>query len=240
MATFEHDGATIHYEEHGTGFPVLLIAPGGMRSAIPLWDNAPWNPITELSNRYRVIAMDQRNAGASSGPVRPDDGWDTYTGDQLALLDHLGIDEFAVLGMCIGGAYIMNLIRHAPDRVVAGVMLQPIGLEDNRDAFNDMFDAWAEAIRGDHPDMTDDDWAAFRAHMYGGDAELFTATASDVAKVETPLLVLMGDDHYHPASASRLVAEAAPNATLIEEWKEGDARGDAMAAVDGFLAAQAA
>ena len=59
--------ADLHYEEHGAGFPILLIAPGGMRSVISAWEKAPWNPVEHLADRYRVIAMDQRNAGASVG-----------------------------------------------------------------------------------------------------------------------------------------------------------------------------
>ncbi|MYW71525.1 alpha/beta fold hydrolase [Pseudonocardia sp. SID8383] len=110
MPSFERPGVTLHYEEHGTGFPVLLLAPGGMNSTIAAWGNAPWDPVTHLAQRYRVIAMDQRNAGSSVAEVHGSDGWDTYTADQLALLDHLGVDECAVLGMCIGGAFIANLL----------------------------------------------------------------------------------------------------------------------------------
>ncbi len=68
MPTFERDDIVIHYIERGEGFPILLFAPGGMRSAAGYWKNSPWNPVTELSDRYRVIAMDQRNAGKSARP----------------------------------------------------------------------------------------------------------------------------------------------------------------------------
>ncbi len=86
MPFFERDNVKLYYEEHGEGFPVLLIAPGGMRSAVPFWYNTPWNPIEQLSPHYRVIAMDQRNAGQSVGPISASDSWHTFTGDQLALL----------------------------------------------------------------------------------------------------------------------------------------------------------
>ena len=74
MPTFERDGVALHYIERGDGFPVLLFAPGGMRSAAGFWKNSPWNPVEELPDRYRVIAMDQRNAGRSRAPVRDGDG----------------------------------------------------------------------------------------------------------------------------------------------------------------------
>src|SRR5687768_6171871 len=102
MPSFERDGVTIHYEEQGTGFPLLLLAPGGMRSVIERWESAPFDPRKELSSDFRVIAMDQRNAGRSRAPVSASDGWQTYAQDQLALLDQLGIERCHLLGGCIG------------------------------------------------------------------------------------------------------------------------------------------
>jgi len=235
MAIFERGDTRIHYQEHGSGFPVLLIAPGGMRSAIEAWENAPWNPIEQLSVGYRVIAMDQRNAGRSSGPVSGSDGWATYTGDQLALLDHLGIDRFHVLGMCIGGSYILSLIRTAPERVTAAAALQPIGLDDNRAAFTALFDGWATEQRPAHPQVGDADWTDFRIRMYGGDDPLFSVPTAEIAGFGTPMLVLMGDDLFHPQSASRLLASTAPNAVLVQRWKEPEHRAAARAAVEAFL-----
>ena len=142
MAIFTRGDVNIYYEEYGSGFPVLLIAPGGMRSEMTFWARTPWNPIEQLSSKYRVIAMDQRNAGHSTAPIRATDNWPVYTEDQLALMDHLGIDRFHVAGMCIGGSYIMALSKAAPQRVASGVVFQTIGLDGNRQAFYDMFDSW--------------------------------------------------------------------------------------------------
>lgn len=237
MAFFEHDGARIAYDDHGDGFPILLIAPGGMRSAASFWEATPWNPIEQLAGDYRLIAMDQRNAGRSTGPISGDDGWHTFTADQLALIDHLGIDRFHVMGMCIGGPYAFGLIEAAPDRVVSAVHFQPIGLDDNREAFYDMFDSWADALRPDRPEVSDADWSAFRERMYGGDDVLFNTSAETVAACETPMLVLLGTDLYHPSSTSRLIADRAPNATLIEHWQTEPHLDSARAAVADFLAA---
>jgi pimeloyl-ACP methyl ester carboxylesterase len=235
MTEFVRGDAHLHYDDHGSGFPVLLIAPGGMRSEAGFWSNTPWNPIEQLAPRYRVIAMDQRNAGRSTGPIEPSHGWDTYTADQLALMDHLGAARFHVAGMCIGGSYIMNLIKTAPDRIASAVMFQPIGLDDNRQAFYDMFDSWAAEVGPDHPEASPADWSAFRQRMYGGDEFLFTAGDEAVAACPTPLLVLLGNDLYHPASCSRRVAKLAPSANLIEQWKEPEHNASARAAVDAFL-----
>ena len=74
MANFQTNGADIHYDEYGEGFPVLLIAPGGMKSEVSFWNSTPWNPIEQLRGAFRVIAMDQRNAGRLLDRLMPQMG----------------------------------------------------------------------------------------------------------------------------------------------------------------------
>ncbi|MEL6343570.1 MAG: alpha/beta hydrolase [Myxococcota bacterium] len=220
MPRFERDNASLFYSVSGKpdGFPVLLIAPGGMRSSLVRWSAVvPWDPMANLDD-YRVIAMDQRNAGRSTAPVTVSTDWDTYTADQLALLDHLGVTEFHVIGMCIGGPYIMGLLRHAPQRVQSAVMFQPIGLDNNRDAFFELFDGWAAELRSQHPEANEEDWVSFRKAMFGGDF-LFNASREDVAACVHPILLFQGQDAYHPPSTSDAFAVLAPNVTYVEEWK---------------------
>ena len=213
---------SLHVEVHGTGFPVLLIAPGGMKSSIPLWKNAPYNPISYWSeNGFRVIAMDQRNAGLSTGPVNAGHGWDTFKDDQLAVLDELGIDKFIAAGMCIGGSYVMQLLHRQPERAVAGVLFQTIGLDQNRDAFYQMYDGWASALAPIRPDVSPADWAGLRSNMYDSDQFLFCVGEEDLPGIKAQVLVLQGNDLYHPASASQIVAGGVPRAELIEAWKTG-------------------
>ena len=82
----------------------------------------------EFKDDFRCITMDQRNAipGESSGPVQVEDPWGAFADDQLGLMDHLGIDFFFI-GYCIGGPFALKLMERAPDRVVAGVLCQPVG-----------------------------------------------------------------------------------------------------------------
>ena len=231
----------LRYETWGDGPPVLLLAPGGLRnSRVETWEQAPWNPVEQLRDRYRVVAMDQRNAGASFAPITALDGWPSYAADQLAVMDHLGIERFALVGMCIGGAFIMQLASTVPDRVAAAVAMQPIGLDGNRDAFRDIFTEWREGIEDDHPEATDADWEACWTNLFGGDELLWSVPDDVVPTVETPLLVLRGDDEYHPSLASERLAELAPNATLVERWKHPADQPAARAAVEAFLAAHAA
>ena len=236
MPRFTRSGdITIRYESHGEGFPILAIAPGGMKSVRERWGTAPYDPVARLAERYRVITMDQRNAGESWAPVSSRDGWAQYTEDQLALLDHLGVERFVAMGMCIGGPYALRLCLSAPERARGAVLFQPIGLDDNRDAFFDMFDQWASSMEDDHPEALGEAWTSLKTNMFGGEF-LFGASRGDAAACETPMLVLMGDDHYHPQSVSRELTEIAPNATLIERWKKGTDLDAAAEAIDAFLA----
>jgi pimeloyl-ACP methyl ester carboxylesterase len=235
VPVFERDGVALHHEEQGRGYPVLLFAPGGMRSSIPFWSRAPWNPIEALAGHFRVIAMDQRNAGQSRAPVTAADGWHTYTRDHLALLDHLGVERCHVLGGCIGGPYCLGLIQAAPQRVAAAVLQQPIGRSaDNQPAFFQLFDGWADELRRAGVPLDDQALASFRDHMFGGEF-VFNVSRDFVRACRTPLLVLMGNDIYHPEETSREVAALAPNAELVERWKEPDATPAAVAQVIQFL-----
>jgi pimeloyl-ACP methyl ester carboxylesterase len=212
MAIYERDGASIYYEDSGEDLPaLLLIAPGGMKSAIDFWEKTPWDPREHLHGQFRVIA------------------------DQLGLMDHLNIQRFHVAGMCIGGPYCLGLIEAASDRIVSATLFQSIGRDNNRDAFYAMFDGWASALKPRIADVSSEAWLSFRENMYGGNKVLFNVDEAFVGGCTTPLMVLMGNDLYHPQSTSRMLAESAPNVTFIESWKEGHARETAMQQCLEFL-----
>src|ERR1700745_4299278 len=127
-SVYEKGPARIPYQELWSGFPLMLIAGGGVISTISGLNN-PFDAIGEFKGEYRCIAADLRNAysGQSSGPIEVDRPWESYTDDHIGLMDHLGIDKFVVMGFCIGGPFIWNLLRRAPNRVVAAVLAQPSG-----------------------------------------------------------------------------------------------------------------
>ncbi len=138
MSFYEKGNVRIHYEEAGSGHPLLIIPGGNLNSTISfLSSNAPFNPMDEFSDKYHCITMDLRNAdgGHSSGPLVIDRPWDAYTDDQLGLMDHLGIDKFMVLGFCIGGPFIWNLLEKAPERISAAVLAQPSGFSTEEPDF---------------------------------------------------------------------------------------------------------
>ena len=96
MSFYEKGPVRIRYQEAGSGFPLLLIAGGGLNSAISGLTTAPFNPVEEFKGEYRCIVSDLRNGnnGQSSGPLEIDRPWDSFADDQLGVMDHLGIDKF--------------------------------------------------------------------------------------------------------------------------------------------------
>ena len=184
--------------------------------------------------------MDQRNTGTSFAPITAADGWPSYAADQLALMDHLGIERFAVLGMCIGGAFIMELLAEVPERIAAAVALQPIGLDGNRDAFRAMFDEWRADIADEHPEATDADWEGCWTNLFGGDDLLWSVPDGRPGRRSTRRCSCCRATTCTTRGRRRGCSpRQAPAATLIERWKDPADQPAARAAVDEFLAAHA-
>jgi pimeloyl-ACP methyl ester carboxylesterase len=227
MSFYEKGAVRIHFEEAGSGFPLMLIAGGGLNSTISgLKNNSPFNAIEEFRAEYRCIAADLRNAngGQSSGPLEVDRPWDSYADDQLGVMDHLGIDKFMVLGFCIGGPFIWNLLKRAPDRIVAAVLVQPSGSRPQmRDLFyeNNM-QGWGPALTAKRPEITMEMVDKFLTKMYRTDPDfVFTVTRDFVRTCQTPVLILPDDIPAHPYAVAMEAAMLAPKAEVsMFPWKE--------------------
>jgi pimeloyl-ACP methyl ester carboxylesterase len=229
MPFYEKGDVRIHYEEAGSGFPLLLIPGGGLNSTISFFSgSAPFNAMEELKDEYRCITMDLRNAngGQSSGPLEIDRPWDAYADDQLGLMDHLGIGELMVMGFCIGGPFIWNLLRRAPQRIVAAVMAQPSGF---RPELPDLFytnniTGWGPPLCARRPDITMAMVDSFLNSMYRSNADfVFTVTRDFVRACQTPILVLPDDVPAHPYAVAMEVVRLAPKAEVsLYPWKQSD------------------
>jgi pimeloyl-ACP methyl ester carboxylesterase len=237
MPTITHHGATIYYEEHGQGFPILTFAPAGLQSIIDVWNgpSAPVNPITEFAGNFRVIAMDQRNAGGQSrAPITAQDGWHSYAADHIAVLDHLGIDKCHLYGQCIGGSFIFSLLKAQPQRVAGAVLAQPIGRVGAMPAARAArFEMWVKSLT-DHPEATEPVLNAFYQNLYGP-GFVYSVDRAFVSSCRTPCLVLAGNDEAHPFPISEEVAKLLPNAEFIPEWKTGAALEAARPRIKDFL-----
>jgi pimeloyl-ACP methyl ester carboxylesterase len=226
-AFYQKGDVRIHYEEAGAGFPLLLIAGGGLNSTIAgLHRGDPFNPFTEFKGEYRCIASDLRNAtgGQSSGPLEIDRPWDSYTDDHLGLMDHLRIDKFMVMGFCIGGPFIWNLLERAPNRVVAAVLAQPSGSRpEARDLFyeNNM-KGWGPELVKRRPEITMAMVDRFVTKMYRTNPDfVFTVTRDFVRSCQTPVLILPDDIPAHPYAVAMEAAMLAPKAEVsMFPWKE--------------------
>ena len=235
MPYVDNGGARIWYTVQGAGFPMLTLAPGGMRSSVPLWEMAAINPLTAYAGQYQMIAMDQRNAGQSAGPLEAGDPWGAYAADQLAVMDHLSIDRFLVFGCCIGGPFILKLCELAPERVVAAVLEQPVGITDgNRELFDGIWKQWGEQLMSGRGDLSGDQVEAFGTAMWAPGFAV-SVTRDQVRSFRTPMLVLPGVDDYHPAETGREIAALAPAAELLEPWKDPGHLPAATEAVGRFL-----
>jgi pimeloyl-ACP methyl ester carboxylesterase len=227
LSIFEKGPVRIYYEESGSGFPLLLIAGGGLNSTIAgLKRGDPFNPIEEFKAEYRCIAADLRNAngGQSSGPLEIDRPWDSHADDQLGVMDGLGIDKFMVMGFCIGGPMIWNILKRAPDRVVAAVLAQPSGSRpEMRDYFyeNNM-NGWGPELVKRRPEITMDMVDKFLTKMYRTNPDfVFTVTRDFVRNCQTPVLILPDDIPPHPYAVAMEAAMLAPKAEVsIFPWKE--------------------
>jgi pimeloyl-ACP methyl ester carboxylesterase len=245
MPFYEKGDVRICYEDTGSGFPLLLIAGGGLNATMSFFTgNAPFNAIDEFKDEYRCITLDLRNAdgGQSSGPLEIDRPWDAYTDDHLGLMDHLGIGQFMVMGFCIGGPFIWNLLRRAPERVVAAVLAQPSGF---RPEMPDLFytnniGGWGPALCARRPDITMAMVDAFLNTMYRSNADfVFTVTRDFVRACQTPILVLPDDVPAHPYAVAMEVVRLAPNAEVsLYPWKESpDQMSQAVRHMRAFLRA---
>ena len=223
---YEKGAVRIHFEETGSGFPLLIIAGGGLNSTISALARGPFDPVEEFKVEYRCIASDLRNAngGQSTGPLEIDRPWDAYTDDHLGLMDHLGIDKFLVMGFCIGGPFVWNLLRRAPDRIVAAVLAQPSGSRpEMRDLFyeNNM-KTWGPELSKRRPEITMETVDKFLTKMYRTNPDfVFTVTRDFVRNCQTPVLILPDDIPAHPYAVAMEAAMLAPKAEVsMFPWKE--------------------
>ena len=142
----------IHYEDHGSGQPVVLI------HGYPL-NGASWEKQERvlLQAGYRVISYDRRGFGKSSQPTVGYD-YDTFASDLNALLDHLDISDVVLVGFSMGtGEVTRYLGTYGSARVTKAVLMGAIPpfllkTRDNPDGVDGaVFDEIKAAVLADRP-----------------------------------------------------------------------------------------
>jgi 3-oxoadipate enol-lactonase len=127
MARAEINGAELNYELAGEGPAVALLHEG-------VCDLRMWDELVEaLAPEFTVLRYDMRGYGQSTLPPGPF----SQSGDLLALLDHVGIERAALIGVSYGGRVALDTAFVAPDRVTCLVLAAP-GLRDHE---------WSSVVR---------------------------------------------------------------------------------------------
>ncbi|HEY1239173.1 MAG TPA: alpha/beta fold hydrolase [Bryobacteraceae bacterium] len=225
---YEKGPVRIYYEEAGSGFPLLLLPGGGLNSTIGFFTgNSPFNAIEEFKGDYRCITADLRNAptGQSTGPVETGRPWESYADDQLGLMDHLGIDKFAVMGFCIGGPFIWSLLKRAPNRIPAAVLAQPVGWRpEMRDPKypGTFWKGWPAQLNAKRSEIPVETAVQFTTNMFETNPDfVFTVSRDFVRSCQNPVLVLPDDVPAHPLAVAMECAMLAPKAEVsMFPWKE--------------------
>lgn len=246
MPIFENGSVNIHYEEAGSGFPLLVLPGGGLNATIAGLADHAFNPLEEFSDTYRVIALDIRNAndGQTEGPLEIERPWDCLLDDQLALMKHLKIERFMVMGFCIGGPMIWNMLKQAGKQVVAATLVHPSGYTSSHPDlyYTNNINGWAPAFMARRPEIKMEMIIDFLNNMYTNCADFVLTVDRDfVRNCQTPVLVLPDDIPAHPYATAMETALLAPNAQVsLYPWKENDRKiALALRHIRGFLAANA-
>jgi pimeloyl-ACP methyl ester carboxylesterase len=230
MPMLKRPDGEIYYEEFGKGFPVLLFAPGGLRSRLEMWHHPAsgpqrtWCDWTQVlaDAGYHVIAMDQRNAGQSKTAIEGDHGWHTYGADHLALMDRLGANKFHVLGGCIGGSFCLKAAEMAPTRVASAVLQNPIGVHpEHTDYFPKSHTEWIVEKRAERPELNEAKIVAFGRNMWDHEF-VFCVDRDFVRNCPVPTILLPGTDIPHPAATSIELEALLPGVEVIREWRGPD------------------
>jgi pimeloyl-ACP methyl ester carboxylesterase len=215
------NGLHMYYEECGEGSPLVLLH-GGMLS-IELSFAAL---IPELATRHRVIAVESQGHGRTADidrPITPA----ALASDVVGLLDQLGLDRAHVMGHSMGAATTLELAVSYPDRVrsvvAASASVRMEGMHEDladparqatsarmptQQDFLDMQETYARL--SPHPDHFND----FLASLSQSAADLQGWSDEQLAGINAPTLLIMGDRDFTTVEHGALMLELIPGSSL--------------------------
>jgi pimeloyl-ACP methyl ester carboxylesterase len=238
MSEIRINGASLYYEEHGNGEPILCIHGTGSSGA--LWAD----PVAELARHGRTIAYDRRGFARSERPEPFVTNVEQHTDDAAALLEALAAAPAIVIGRSQGGEIAVDLALRYPARVRALALLEGGGLTLSatlRRWLADLLERVEAAAAVDVAGvgerffrnvLGDEGWEALpepakqiftansRAILAEERGGLLEVTAAQLGTITCPALVVAGTDSPPGfGEAARLVADAIPSARV--EWVDG-------------------
>lgn len=218
---FDSDGVRLHYEVHGPerGTPIVLVH--GFASDYQLnWVGTRWQE-TLTGSGYRVIGLDCRGHGHSDKPHDPAAyRTEIMAADVVRLLDHVEVPQAAYLGYSMGARIGLQVAMDHPQRVTRAVLggIGTAGAIDRADAIARAF--LAREPTDDPVAQTFFRFASARPH---NDLEALAACIrglrpnadpARLARIRTPILVVVGDEDVIARGAPELV-ELVPTARLV-------------------------
>jgi 3-oxoadipate enol-lactonase len=100
----------LYYEEHGSGYPLLLVM--GLAA-----DSTGWMfQLPDFAKRYRTIAFDNRGVGRSEKPAGPY-SIHQMADDAVGLMKVLGVEQAHIVGISMGGMIAQEIALRNPERV---------------------------------------------------------------------------------------------------------------------------
>ena len=221
MPEFDSNGVPIHYEVFGEGKPIVLVH-GFAASLQGNWVGPGW--IDALTPIRQVVALDCRGHGESGKPHDPE----AYAGEQMPrdvirLMDHLGIETADLFGYSMGGRISIGLMLREAARFTSVVLGGVGGGLVRRGGRPNV----AEALLTQDPStITDRVAKEFRIFAEANKNDLkalgacmqalrTVGNAADLAQVELPVLIVIGEGDVLVGSADELAA-AIPGAQLVK------------------------
>ncbi|MFI1681971.1 alpha/beta fold hydrolase [Streptomyces sp. NPDC020607] len=242
MATAQVNGITIGYDDDGPGAGDVSPRQGAARRTLVLlhghpFDRSMWTPQrAAFTATHRVITPDLRGYGAST-VVPGTTGFATFAEDIAALMDHLGVREFALGGVSMGGQLVMECYRLFPERITGLLLADTSPAAETADGKvfrNALADRLlAEGMKGYADEVRDKMVAPYNAKVSAYVHRLMLSAPPEgaaaalrgraerpdyrdlLARAEVPSLVVVGrDDTFTPVSDAEAMHAVLPDSTL--------------------------
>jgi pimeloyl-ACP methyl ester carboxylesterase len=142
-----------------------------------------------------------------------------------------------VLGGCIGGSFCLKAIETAPERVVAAVLQNPIGLNpEHPEYFPASHLEWGAEQLAAQPEVTGKALESVGRNMWAHDF-VFCVDREFARNCPVPTFLLPGTDIPHPAATSAELAELLPGVEVLTQWRAPDHLAEQEKRVVAFLKA---